>query len=220
MSVEATPARRRTIVKVCGLTRVEDARAALAAGADWLGFVLWEGSPRQVDPGHAADIVAALPSAHAVAVLVNPRPDDAHALAVRIGARRVQLHRVDAGAWPRDFPLPAAFAVPVDGEGRLLGPLPAENDLLFLDRAHEHKVGGTGETFPWEPIAAIAARRRLMLAGGLDHANVADAVERVRPWGVDAASRLESEPGVKDHERVRRFVAAVRVWDARRRAAS
>jgi phosphoribosylanthranilate isomerase len=219
VSVEPAPEDRRTTVKVCGLTRVEDARAAVAAGADWLGFVLWEGSPRQVDPGLAAEIVVSLPSAHAVAVMVSPRPDEAHALATRIGARRVQLHRVDAAAWPGDFPLPVAFAVPVDGEGRPLAPLPA-NGLLFLDRAHEHKVGGTGETFPWDPIAALAARRALMLAGGLDHANVADALERVRPWGVDAASRLETVPGVKDRERVRRFVAAVRAWDARQRAAS
>ena len=205
---------RRTLVKVCGLTRLEDARAALEAGADWLGFVVLGESPRGVDPGVAGEIVAALPGATAVAVMVAPDPDQALRLAERAGAARVQLHRVDPAAWPADFPLPVIAAVPVDGDGRLGSPLPPEPALVLLDTAHPARAGGTGEGFPWEAAAALAARREVMLAGGLSPDNVERAIEQVRPFGVDAASRLERAPGLKDHDLVRRFVAAVRRADA------
>ena len=213
-----TPA-RRTVVKVCGITRSEDAHAALAAGADWLGFVFWEGSPRQVGSEAAAAILATVPDATGVLVMVAPRPDEALATARAIGARRLQLHRVDPTVWPADFPLPVTFAVQVAEDGQLAGSLPPDGALLLLDTADTTRPGGTGRSFPWERAAALAAERPVMLAGGLAHDNVGDALERVRPYGVDAASRLESAPGIKDHDRVRRFVAAVRAHDARRGAA-
>lgn len=209
----------RTVVKVCGLTRLEDARAAVDAGADWLGFILrWE-SPRRIEPAVAAAIVAALPETVAVAVMVGPTPDEALAMAREIGARRVQLHRVDPARWPADFPLPAAFAVTVDAEGRLLEAPPAARDLLLLDTADPERAGGTGRTFPWQAAAALAASRPVMLAGGLGPDNVAEAIARVRPFGVDASSRLEASPGHKDPVLVRRFVAAAREADLRRGAA-
>jgi len=209
----------RTVVKVCGITRLEDARVALDAGADWLGFVLWEGSPRQVASETAADIVAALPGLTAVAVMVAPRPDEALAAAHRIGAGRLQLHRVDPLSWPARFPLPVTFAVQVAEDGALASGLPSADHLLLLDTADETLPGGTGRSFPWERAAALAARRRVMLAGGLGPDNVAAALVRVRPYGVDAASRLETAPGIKDHDLVRRFVSAVRDHDAQRGAA-
>jgi phosphoribosylanthranilate isomerase len=204
---------------VCGITRLEDARAALAAGADWLGFIVWEGSPRQVAIEVAAGIIAAIPEATAVLVMVAPRPDQALETARRIGAHRLQLHRVDPGTWPGDFPLPVSFAVQVTTEGAFAGELPPHDHLLLLDTADELRPGGTGRSFPWEHAATLAARRTVMLAGGLGPDNVADALERVRPFGVDAASRLESAPGIKDHDLIRRFVLAVREHDARRGAA-
>jgi phosphoribosylanthranilate isomerase len=212
------PGDGRTVIKVCGITRLEDARAALAAGADWLGLVGWEGSPRQVAGETAAEIVAALPQATTVLVMVAPRPDEALAEARRIGAGRLQLHRVDPSRWPTDFPLPVAFAVQVGADGGLAGPLPRAGDLLLLDTADATRPGGTGRTFPWEHAATLAATRDVMLAGGLGPDNVGEALERVRPYGVDAASRLESAPGIKDHALLRRFVAAVRAHDARRGA--
>jgi phosphoribosylanthranilate isomerase len=211
---------RRTVVKVCGLTRLEDARAALEAGADWLGFIVRGESPRRIEPAAAAAIVAAIPGATTVAVMVGVAPDEAIDLARAIGARRVQLHRVDPSQWPTGFDLPVTFAVPVADDGTLLSRLPAPEHLVMLDHAHATRAGGTGETIPWDSAAALSARRSVILAGGLDDRNVMDALERVRPYGVDAASRLEREPGIKDHERVRRFVAAVRAYDARLRAAS
>lgn len=209
----ATPA-RRTLIKVCGLTRLEDARAALEAGADWLGFVVAGESPRRLDAGAAGDIVAALPGAAAVAVMVAPEPDQALRLARRVGAGRVQLHGVEAGAWPADFPLPVIVAVPVHADGRLGSPLPPARALVLVDTAHPVRAGGTGESFPWDAVATLAARRDVMLAGGLGPDNVERAIECVHPYGVDATSRLERAPGLKDHDRVRRFVAAVRRADA------
>jgi phosphoribosylanthranilate isomerase len=205
--------RARTIVKVCGLTRLEDARVALDAGADWLGFVLATEGPRAIAPGRAGEIVAALEGVVAVAVMVGVSPDEALRAARQVGATRVQLHRVDAATWPRDFPLPAAFAVPMDAAGRPAAAVPEARDLLVLDAADPVRMGGTGRTFPWAAARDLARTRDVMLAGGLDGGNVGEAIAAVRPFGVDAASRLERAPGIKDPDAVRRFVAAARGAD-------
>lgn len=207
----------RTIVKICGLTRLEDARDALAAGADWLGFVLRGESPRLVSAAVARAIREALGAeVETVAVMVGPAPDEALRLAREAGASRLQLHGVDPAEWPAEFPLPVAFAVPVAADGALLAALPPRRDLVLLDTAHARLAGGTGRTFPWFVAATVAADFRVMVAGGLDGDNVVAMLEEVRPFGVDASSRLESAPGIKDAARVRRFVAAVRAHDARR----
>jgi len=209
------PAARRTLVKVCGLTSARDAAWALACGADWLGFVLHEPSPRALAPERAATILAGLPGAVGVAVIVGAGPDAALALARRAGAARLQLHGCDPAAWPADFPLPCAFAVGVGEDGALAGPPPPVPHLVLLDTAHATLPGGTGRTFPWSAARELASNRPVMLAGGLDGDNVAAALRAARPFGVDASSRLERAPGVKDPERVRRFVAAVRECDER-----
>lgn len=208
------PGRRRTTVKVCGITRLEDARGALEAGADWLGFVIWPESPRGTDASRAGEILAALGDATGVCVMVAPHPDEAFATATRMGAQRVQLHRVNPAHWPTAFPLPLTFALTVAKDGSLSDELPAPEHLLMLDTAHDTLVGGTGKPHDWDVAAAVAARRDVLLAGGLDDTNVTGALERVRPFGVDASSRLESAPGIKDAAKVRRYVAAVRAWDA------
>jgi len=212
--VAAKAGTRHTVVKVCGITRLGDARAALEAGADWLGFILWEGSPRRVDPERAAEIVAASRAPVSVAVMVRPTPDEAAALASRIGAARVQLHEVDALDWPADFPLAVTFAIPVSPQGTLERPLPRSGPLVMLDASDRRKVGGTGQRIPWESARVVAATRDVLLAGGLDAECVGEALDQVRPFGVDAASGLEREPGIKDPDKVRRFVAAVRAFDA------
>jgi phosphoribosylanthranilate isomerase len=213
-------ARHRTIVKVCGITRLSDAEIACEAGAHWLGVILKGAGPRLAAPELSREIARALPRAIVVGVLVGPTPDEALALADRANATRLQLHRVDAARWPDDFPLPVSFSVPVAEDGSLTEPLPAEQHLVQLDTAHAARAGGTGHTFPWEFARVVAAARPVLLAGGLDASNVAEAIEQVRPFGVDASSRLESAPGQKDPGRVRRFVAAVRACDERLAAES
>lgn len=203
-----------TVVKVCGLTRLEDARDALAAGADWLGFIVAAGGPREIGPERMAAIVEHLPGAVGVAVMARVDPATALALARRAGARRLQLHQVDPGGWPSDFPLPCAFVASVDGDGRLHGELASPPHLIQLDTADPTRTGGTGRTFPWEHARTLTAGRPFVLAGGLGPDNVATAMRIASPFGVDAASRLETAPGIKDPARVRAFVAAVRAADS------
>jgi phosphoribosylanthranilate isomerase len=209
--------RPHTIVKVCGLTRMADAHEARRAGADWLGFVVHGESPRLVTPERMSNIMTTLPGMIAVAVMVGVTPQEALALARRASAERIQVHRVDPAGWPDDFPVPVAFAVPVAEDGSLTAPLPAPAHLTLLDAHDPARAGGTGRRVPWESARVVAATRPVMLAGGLDGEVVGEALEEVRPWGVDASSRLEREPGVKDADKVRAYVRAVREWDARQR---
>ena len=204
----------RTIVKVCGLTRLQDAHEARKAGADWLGFIVHGESPRRVRPSYMSNVMTTLPDMIGVAVMVGVTPEEALELARRSDAKRIQVHGVDSGSWPRDFPLPVAFVVPVAKDGSLTAPLPPAEHLVMLDTAHATRAGGTGEPFPWETARVVAQSRPVMLAGGLSGDNVVAALEQVHPFGVDASSRLESEPGIKDPDRVWEFVAAVREWDA------
>ena len=199
----------RTVVKICGITTLEDARAAVAGGADWLGFVIYEPSPRHVDPDQAARIVAAVPGLAAVAVMVATPPERALEIARRVGASRIQMHRPPA-SWPLDFPIPTTMVVTVAADGTLTTPLPDARHLVMLDTAHAELDGGTGETFPWDAARRVARDRLVLLAGGLGPLNVREAIQRVRPFGVDASSSLESAPGRKDHAAVRHFIESVR----------
>ncbi len=207
--------RPRTLIKICGLTSYDDARMAFEAGADWLGFVLWDESPRGIPAPKAREITAALDGAVRVGVMVAPTPENAEELATRAGVDRVQLHQVDPMAWPESFPFPICFACTVEDDGSLREALPALRHLVLLDTADRVLPGGTGRTFPWETARVVAATRDVLLAGGLDASNVTEAIEQVQPFGVDASSRLESGPGRKDPEKVRAFIAAVRAGDAK-----
>jgi phosphoribosylanthranilate isomerase len=193
-----------TWVKVCGLTDHDDVAAAVAAGADAVGFVLAAGSPRRVTVEQAADLgrgVAAL----RVLVTVDMAAAELLDAVRRTGADGVQPQgagAVEAAALARRagvFVLrPVRVAGPVDLAGVPAGQVP------LLDTLVDGADGGTGETFDW--ALALGIERRFVLAGGLGPDNVARAVRLVRPWGVDASSRLEAAPGVKDHGRVAAFV--------------
>jgi len=207
----------RTIVKICGITRVEDARHAVTAGADWIGFVLQGEGPRRIPADRVRTIVETLGErVVTVGVMVAPTPEEALVLARAAGVSRVQLHGVDPASWPSEFPLPVAFVVPVAEDGAMLAALPPPRELVLLDTSHAGRTGGTGRTFPWFVAATVAADFQVMVAGGLDGRNVVTMLEEVRPYGVDASSRLESSPGVKDPFLVKSFIDAVRAFDARR----
>src|SRR5260221_2559472 len=192
---------RHLVVKVCGLTRQEDAAWAVACGADWLGFIVHGESPRLVEPEQAARIADGLAGGVPVAVMVGVSPEQALSLARRAHAQRLQLASVSPREWPEDFPLPCAFTVGVTPEGELEGEEPDARHLLMLDTSVAGRSGGTGRVWPWAVARPPAARRDALLPGGLNVDNVADAIRALAPFRGDASSRLQTSPGRKGPHR-------------------
>ena len=194
------------LVKICGITRLEDAEAAVTAGAGAIGFVFWPDSPRFVDPHRARQIAAALPPlVTTVGVFVNQPAHYVRGVAslVRLGA--VQLHGDEEPEDAAAVSVPVIKAVSLDADMRAW-PL---RTLLLLDAHDPATRGGTGRTIDWAAAAVVAAQRSILLAGGLTPDNVADAVARVRPFGIDVSSGVERAPGIKDHRRLRALFEAV-----------
>lgn len=196
-----------TAIKICGITRAEDAEAAASLGANALGFVLWPKSPRHTTTVAAAAIIRWLPPfVTPVGVLVDPAAEDV-ARAADAGLRLVQIHGAVPGG-PLALPVLRAVHLSANGtEGIEPG---VDDDTVLLDAHDPVRYGGTGQTVDWTRARAIAARRRIVLAGGLTPLNVRDAIATVRPYAVDVASGVEARPGVKDHELLRRFMAAAK----------
>ncbi|MCA9231193.1 MAG: phosphoribosylanthranilate isomerase [Planctomycetales bacterium] len=210
-------------IKICGITSVEDARAAVDAGADALGLNFYEKSPRYVATEQARAIVAALDDLPlCVGVFVNSSREEIERIRREAGLRGVQLH----GDEPAEFLVglgacPIIRARRMDERGakalaedvvacQAAGRLP---DAILVDAAAPGHYGGTGKTIAWSELfdsERWLAGRPLILAGGLNPHNVAEAIRVVRPNGVDVASGVESSPGVKDPEKMRLFVSAAK----------
>lgn len=207
---------RRTRIKVCGITRLDDAQRAAELGVDALGFVFWAKSPRCVAPGRAAEIAAALPPFVAtVGVFVDQPLDEIAAVASAVGLTAVQLHGDEArDAWSR-VPGRCIKAVGV-GPAFDVAALEAWPSRVWplLDVHDPTRRGGTGRAVDWAVAAKAARLRRVILAGGLDPFNVRRAIEQVRPFAVDVSSGVEIEPGIKDPGRLRAFVESVAAADA------
>ena len=191
------------IVKICGITRLDDAQAAINAGAGALGFVFWPKSPRFIDPYRARDIVRALPPfVTPVGVFVDQPPEEVAAIASLVQLGAVQLHGDEpvthAAAVRRSVIKALTLAAAERGE---LDVWP-DHVTVLLDVHDPDRRGGTGRTIDWRAAAAVASRRRVVLAGGLTPENVVEAVSIVRPFGIDVSSGVERAPGVKDHARI------------------
>jgi phosphoribosylanthranilate isomerase len=198
-------------VKVCGNTDVATALVAVEAGADLLGFIMAPDSPRTLTPARAREIVREMPpSVDLVGVFVDRPADEVAAVAAEVGFTAVQLHGKESWDSFGDLDLPVIKALSVGSAAHAVGVAWPPGSIILLDSHHPTKPGGTGQTFPWEWAADLSLRYRLMVSGGLSAQNVGDAVRRLEPWGVDASSRLESSPGVKDPELVRAYVRAAR----------
>ncbi len=202
-------------IKICGLTHPDDALAALAFGADYLGFVFYRGSPRAVTPEQAAGIIRRLPAAaRCVGVFVDANASEAAAVAGACGLCAVQLHGHEAAADFSGFPLPLWRAVRFESGEPLPAPAdwPAERYVADSAAASGGRTGGTGRTTDWAAAAHLAQHAPLMLAGGLTPENVAAAIAAVQPVGVDTAGGVEftDRPGRKNHLRMRRFIEHVR----------
>jgi len=195
------------IVKICGITRLEDAEAAVEAGAGAIGFIFWPSSPRFIDPHRARTIAAALPPfVTAVGVFVNQPLAYVKGVASLVTLGAVQLHGDETPEYAAAVSRPVMKAVSVGRDQARVWP---SRVRLLLDVHDPLARGGTGRTIDWAAAADLSARREVLLAGGLTPDNVADAVARVRPFGIDVSSGVERAPGVKDHERLRALFEAV-----------
>ncbi len=202
------------ILKICGITNQADADAAVAAGANAIGFNFYARSPRYLAPEQAAAIRTAA-GVRRVGVFVNEARARMEEIARLAALDVVQLHGDEA---PDDYPAaPVVWkAVRVGADfdwAQVMGPVDRLKpvplpEALVLDGPAGELYGGTGRTFDW--TLARGYGHRIVLAGGLDGSNVARAVEVARPWGVDACSRIESAPGKKDHQKMRDFLQAAR----------
>jgi phosphoribosylanthranilate isomerase len=198
------------LIKICGVTTPEDAALAAAAGADAIGVNLWPGSKRYVAPERAGAVLAAVPAGILkVGVFVDATAEEVSSTVERLSLDRAQLHGDELAADFAGFdPARLIRVVRVRDEGSFAAEAGWQPALWLYD-AFVEGFGGGGQPAPW-PSIARRARRPFLLAGGLTPQNVAAGIAAVRPDGVDVASGVELRPGVKDPDKVARFVAAAR----------
>jgi phosphoribosylanthranilate isomerase len=196
------------IVKICGITRLQDAQAAIAHGASAIGFVFWPASPRFIDPYRARQIAAALPPfVAAVGVFVNQSSTYIDGVASVVPLTVIQLHGDESPAFAESLSRPVLKAVTgLDAGAAAAWP---DRVMLLVDAHDPVRRGGTGEKADWRLAASLAQKRHVFLAGGLTPDNIAGAVAEVRPFGVDVSSGVESSPGVKDPRRIAALFNAI-----------
>ncbi len=211
-----------TWVKICGTTNLQDALTAVEAGADALGFVFYEKSPRRIDPGTAREIVEKLPSnVDKVGVFVDEPVATILETVAKAGLTGAQLHGaasrkpefiqgLRAGGSLKIFLVLSAAEIDGGVDWNEVGRYGVS--AIFLDSGTPQVPGGTGKVFDWKRAASGIRpdKLRIVVAGGLTSSNVADAIRILQPWGVDVASGVEARPGRKDPEKVGAFIGAVR----------
>ncbi len=207
---------KRTKVKICGITNAEDAVAAAEAGADAVGFIFYQKSPRYIVPAVAAQIIAGLPPLITpVGVFVNEGLATVRSIMDTCGLAMAQLHGDEPAMYCRELSRPAMKAFRLKDRGSLLALAEYQGRGgvrgFVLDRFSEVAYGGTGQVTDWALAAEVAKTASVLLAGGLTPDNVTDAIRSVRPYAVDVSSGVESVPGKKDHEKLRAFLDAVAV---------
>jgi phosphoribosylanthranilate isomerase len=199
-------------VKICGVTSVSDAQAAVQAGADAVGLMLYSGSPRHITLEAAQEIAGNLPpSVIRVGVFVDPNPEDVFAAIRLCGLNLLQFHGAETPQFCQQFGVMTLKAFRMKSAESLAALASFSADAFLLDSHVPDKPGGTGQTFNWDlAVAAKKFGRPIFLAGGLTPENVADAIRAAQPFGVDVSSGVEISPGRKDPEKIRAFIAAAR----------
>lgn len=204
---------RTPLVKMCGMTREEDAASAIKTGADAIGMIFYASSPRNVSIAQAARIATAVGSTGLkVGLFVNADKHTIDAVLADVPLEILQFHGDESEAFCAGFGLPfwktlrprEAAALPAQ-----IAAYPKAEGIL-LDTWHPTKAGGTGEKFDWSMLDGIDQPAHLILAGGLDPENVGEAIRQVRPWAVDVCSGIESSPGIKSATRMQDFMTACR----------
>lgn len=198
-------------IKICGITRLEDARYCAALGADYLGFIQYPESPRYVAPEVARSCIEWLYGPEYVGVFVEERPEVINRVAEQVGFTYVQVHgRLRPEDCARiERPVIRAFQVRHDASVEqmeaLMEPYAEVVDYFLLDTYHTNLWGGTGESFNWRVARALASRYPLFLAGGLRAENLEEAIQTVRPFALDLSSSVEEAPGIKDFDKLSRL---------------
>ncbi len=203
-------------VKMCGVTNLDDAQAAVEAGADAVGFVFYRTSPRYVEPTVVKGIVASLPPfVIPVGVFVNEEAKVVRDLMDDCGLSLAQLHGDETALYCETLGRPALKAIRLRDRASLSALAEYQGRAgvrgLVIDTFSAETYGGTGQVVDWGLAAEVAKASRILLAGGLTPENVGEAIRKVRPYGVDVSSGVEASPGKKDHEKVRAFIRAVRL---------
>jgi phosphoribosylanthranilate isomerase len=219
-----------TWIKICGMTNLEDALVAVEAGADAVGFVFYEKSPRKIAVEAAREICSELPeNVEKIGVFVNELPERVSEVADRVGLTAVQFHGDEYQKpemyvldWKSFLCIPAEWvAVTWKKKGKAVGSfmaLPKNLSAIVLDSGTRERRGGTGRPFNWRDAKIWVSlmnksQQNVVVAGGLTPDNVGEAIGILKPWGVDVVSGVEARPGKKDPEKVRAFVRAVREID-------
>jgi phosphoribosylanthranilate isomerase len=202
-------------IKICGITRYEDAKVAAGLGVDAIGFIFYPKSPRYIAPEAAAAIIKQLPPfVSRVGVFVDEEIDKVVSIARATGIDTLQLHGTESPRYCQKLPLPVVKAFSIDTGSDLS--LLEQYDVsgFLLDTWAAGRRGGTGKTFDWS-IARTATTKypRVILAGGLNPQNIEEAVSTVLPYGVDINSGVEIKPGVKNPRKIRDVVQIVKAWE-------
>jgi phosphoribosylanthranilate isomerase len=188
------------MVKICGITNREDALAAVEAGASAIGFNFYRESPRYISHTGAATIAETIPvNVWKVGVFVNETPQTIARIVRDAGLDVAQLHGTSDARGVRVW-----RAIPSDVE--IKAPMPKDVEALLIDTPADGISGGSGKTWDWSKVRHL--NLKIIIAGGLNADNVRTAIEQAKPWGVDACSRIEKSPGLKDHDKMRRFIQA------------
>ena len=197
-----------TRIKICGFKNADNAREAALAGVDAIGLVFYEKSPRNVDINSAREIVAALPPfVNRVGLFVNANPSFIDEVLCEVPLDTLQFHGDEEVIDCTQYQMPfiKSVRVSLDTNVSQIADDFSQASGLLLDSYNSHTYGGTGEVFDWS-LACVEIQLPVILAGGLNSDNVAEAIKQVRPYAVDASSGVESEPGVKDVDKIRAFI--------------
>ncbi|MDZ7757425.1 phosphoribosylanthranilate isomerase [Rhodohalobacter sp.] len=211
---------KRTKVKICGLTTLEDARFVSGALADYLGFIFYPDSPRYIEPAKAGAIINWLEGPGKVGVFVNQPLDDVNSISKQTGIDYVQLHGNESPDYCAlvEKPIIKAFHIKKDTDPAklesVIEPYLDQVDYLLFDTKSDTEWGGTGQTFNWKILEEISNDKPFFLSGGLNAKNVQDAIQAVEPYAVDLSSGLEESPGLKDFDKIELFFDKMRdIWE-------
>jgi phosphoribosylanthranilate isomerase len=203
-------------IKICGITRIEDGLCALEAGADWLGFIRWPQSKRYQPADECAGLICMLRkdfpgSFSAVGVYVDATEETVLQEIPQLGLDRLQFHGMETPAFVSGFSLPVVKALAMKNTLTLVMDAAKFPGIPVLtDTYHPDLPGGTGKGYDYDLLKELIRERDVIIAGGLRPENVGKIIADLKPWGVDVSSRVEIEPGIKDHDKIRRFITEAR----------